>query len=115
MNKIHSNIKKIALSLLVVGLVISTQAFKSTEKEVATKSTFATANYGYNITNERYELISGTPNTLLCETGGNKCVVIYTYPTTTPPTTPPAFISESEGDALPVYGDSPSSNAHYFD
>ncbi|WGQ09719.1 hypothetical protein QG516_24705 [Pedobacter gandavensis] len=35
MNKLSSNIKKIALSLLVVGLAIGTQAFKTAESNVA--------------------------------------------------------------------------------
>lgn len=62
MNKISSNIKKIALSLLVVGLAVGFSAFKNTQKLALEQWHFKT---GEPIGNARvpgsYELLSQIP------------------------------------------------------
>lgn len=80
MNTINSNIKKIALSLLVVGLAVGTQAFKNAEK--VNKSKFANEWFelkeGVAITHENaiepenYELVGSEP----CSNGSTYCGVL---------------------------------------
>lgn len=112
--KTISNIKKTALSLLVVGLALGFSAFKSVETSVNEDARFATANYGYNATTGLYQLISGPVDVVNnCAPSTGKCAVIYSYPTTTPPTTPPSTLNKSTGDGLPLYPGA-ASNRRYF-
>jgi hypothetical protein len=75
MNKIYSNIKKIALSLLVVGLAISTQAFKGTE----INNSKLTTTYYLNVPGLSYERYDGVGIPDIesnCGSGdSNSCVV----------------------------------------
>ncbi|MEJ2881406.1 hypothetical protein [Pedobacter sp. GR22-6] len=104
------NFKNLAFGLVAGALALGFSAFTNVQPASA-DAKFTTANYGYNITTMRYELISGEPSTLSCELGGRKCVVVYDYSTPTPP----AFIDQATGDASPTYGDSPETNSHYFE
>lgn len=75
MLRISKNIKKIALSLLVVGLAISTQAFKNSEKET---SNFAITYYALNEDGSFYRKIGTSDPSTLCTSGPElPCVLRY--------------------------------------
>jgi len=72
-NIMNKNIKKTALSLLVVGLAIGAQSFTS----VTPKTT--NFYYGYDVVTGTYRLISGTPDQENnCEPNDNQACVVGT-------------------------------------
>ncbi|WP_025144361.1 hypothetical protein [Pedobacter jeongneungensis] len=80
-----NNIKRLFLGIAAIALTLSFSAFKETKAEKASK--FATVNYGWNVLNQRYEKITGTPNpTGLCDAvATQECVVQIDSPNPTPP------------------------------
>lgn len=106
MKKLSLNIKKIALSLLVVGLAVGFSAFTSAKKTDQIK--LAPFYYGYVLNDNVYRLISETtePTGDCISSGTNQCVVISA-------TNLGPEISQGTGAGLPAWSES-SANAYYF-
>ncbi|WGQ09901.1 hypothetical protein QG516_25645 [Pedobacter gandavensis] len=94
MNKISSNIKKIALSLLVVGLAVGFSAFQSTVTTPSAK--FAISYYGWNEDLQQYQKLPGAPPNLNpCEeVGVQKCAVYLDSEAASPEIIPVADLGD---------------------
>lgn len=73
MKNLSLNIKKIALSLLVVGLAVGTQAFKNAEDSSRFSTTY------YQTSEGNYVLtVPAAPNGRSCQsTSSNPCMIIF--------------------------------------
>lgn len=94
MNTVTSNIKKIALSLLVVGLAVGFSGFKSTMTTPSAK--FAISYYGWNDALQQYQKLPGAPPNLSpCqEVGVQKCAVYLDSQASSPEIIPVADLGD---------------------
>ncbi|RZJ79488.1 MAG: hypothetical protein EOO20_26820 [Chryseobacterium sp.] len=100
-----NNIKRLFLGIAAIALTLSFSAFKD-EKSQAQSSKFATVNYGWDETDQRYELISGTPSLGNCDPiAPETCVIQVEDDNPTPPVTlSKEEAEEADANAYPGAG-----------